>query len=477
MRFLGLISTLILARLLMPADFGLVALAMAIYGFSELFGAFGFDAALIHKQDAADRSHYDTAWTLNFLYALLRGLVLLALAGPLAALMDTPKLEGIVQILAGLAILPGLNNIGVVEFRKEMHFHKEFAYEFTSRVMRFVVTVALAFVLRNYWALVAGIVTGVTSKTALSYLLHPYRPRPQLSQARDLFAFSKWYLAGQLFGFVNQRADMLIIGGLAGVAPLGLYRVAHEFAHLPSTELVQPIVRAVFPAYAKVAESGELAYYVERMLGGFATLAVPASLGLALVADNLVPVVLGEKWLEAIPLLGILAIYGLLAAFFRANHPIFLALGKPWINTYYAGARALMAVPVLWLAVSAAGPRGAALAQLSIAAVLLPPYLYVVRAHLGMAWGRFAAAVWRPLGASLGMAGVVTAIGGGLVAPKAAVLAAQVSGGAAVFVLGLALLWLISGRPEGAESELLRRFGGQVGRRLAPRRAVGSGHD
>jgi len=475
MRGLGVVSTLILARLLMPADFGLVALAMAVYGFSGLLGAFGFDAALIHKQDAAERSHYDTAWTLNLLYGAAQGVVLWLLAAPLGGLLGDERLVPIIEVLAGLAVLERFENIGVVDFRKELRFHKEFQYELPVRLLRFAVTVGLAVAFRDYWALVAGIAAGRVSKVALSYVMHPFRPRPSLARAGELFRFSKWFLASNVFGFVNQRADMLIVGAFAGATPLGYYRVGFEISNLPSSEVVAPMVRAIFPGYARAAADGQLAYYVRRMLGAFALLAVPAGVGMALVAEPLVTVLLGPRWQPAAPLMAVLAIYGVLSGLVRANHPVFLALGRPWVTTYYTGARALLTVPVLAAAVHFGGALGAAWGQLGIAAGLTLPYAVVLGRALGLPLRGLAGAVWRPAAASAAMAVAVLAVGRVSGLSAAELLLGQVGIGVTAYGLALAGLWLAAGRPRGAETEVLRWLAGRLRPQGRPGRAMGSG--
>lgn len=475
MRLLGVISTLILARLLMPADFGLVALAMAIYGFTGLLGAFGFDAALIHKQDAADRSHYDTAWTLNLLYGVAQTAVLALLAGPLGQWLGNAELVPLIYLLAGLALIERFENIGVVDFRKELRFHKEFQYEFPVRVVRFAVTVGLAFALRDYWALVAGIAVGRVLKVMLSYAMHPFRPRLSLVRARELFWFSKWFLGSHIFGFINQRGDMLILGGMAGTTSLGFYRVGFEISNLPTSELVTPMVRAIFPGYAKAAAEGNLAFYVQRMLAVFGLLAIPAGVGMALVAEPMVSVLLGPKWEPATPLIAVLAIYGILSGLVRANHPVFLAVGKPWVTTFYTGARAVLTVPVLLAAVHVGGAQGAAWGQLGIAATLALPYAYLLVRELGLPLSALLAGLWRPVAAAGLMSGVVLTAGHLLQGGDVEHLLVQVPLGALTYLAGVAGLWLVAGRPQGAEAEMGRWVVQQVRVKAGARGVVGSG--
>jgi len=156
-RGLGLVSTIILARLLLPQDFGLVAMAMSLVAGLELMGAFSFDIALIQNQNA-ERRHYDTVWTFNALFAAFCALALLVLAKPAAQVCQEHRLENITYVLAFATLVGGFENIGIVFFRKELTFAKEFRFMLRKRLVGFFVTIPLAFTLESYWALVAGIV-------------------------------------------------------------------------------------------------------------------------------------------------------------------------------------------------------------------------------------------------------------------------------------------------------------------------------
>ncbi len=124
-RAIGLVSIVILARLLVPADFGLVALATMLYGLIEVMGQFGFDVVLIQNQSAG-RRHYDTAWTLTVIRNLVLAGLLAAGAPWAAGFFEEPRLQSILYWLALAALVEGFANIGVVNFRKELRFHKDF---------------------------------------------------------------------------------------------------------------------------------------------------------------------------------------------------------------------------------------------------------------------------------------------------------------------------------------------------------------
>lgn len=181
-RSLGVVSTVILARLLTPQDFGLVAMAMVFIAVVEILQAFGFDVALIQDQHAS-REHYDSAWVLNVLLACLGTALLVAGAKAVSVFYDEPRVQAILYCLAVGAFVQGFENIGIVAFRKELTFDKEFRFQLAKKVMGFVVTVSLALIYRSYWALVIGAVVGRVVGVVLSYSAHPFRPRFTLGHA------------------------------------------------------------------------------------------------------------------------------------------------------------------------------------------------------------------------------------------------------------------------------------------------------
>ena len=349
-RSIGIVSTIILARLLVPADFGLVAMAYMIYGFIEIMGEFSFDVALIQKQDAG-RDYYDTAWTLSILRGLITAAVMFASAGAAAIWLAEPRLVEIIYVFCFTAVAAGFVNIGIVDLRKDMTFGKDFRFMVGVKLCMFVVTIAAAFALRTYWALVIGIVSGSVARLVLGYIMHPYRPRLSLARWREIMHFSRWLLLNNILIFANQRSDGLIVGKILGAATLGLYTIAYEIATLATTELVMPIRRALFPGYAKLAH--DPVALRKSFVNGFALiimLGAPSAVGIGLVADPMVRFLLGDKWLEAIPLLQVLAIIGLIKILFANSDPLFLALGRPYFNTIIIGCNVGVGIPMFILA-------------------------------------------------------------------------------------------------------------------------------
>lgn len=452
----GTISTIILARLLVPEDFGLVALAGSLAAMLALLRSFSFDIVLIQRQ-SADREEYDTAWTLNAALSAMIAAVLVGGAFPFAWIYGDPRLVGIVWLIALAKLIEGFENIGIVNFRKDLLFGKEFLFVFLRRAGSFVISVGLAITYRNYWALVIGIAAGQALSTALSYALHPYRPRLTTSAWRGLFDFSKWNAINAVAHAISIRAGDFLVGKMAGPAGLGVFTLSNEIAFLPASELGAPINRAVYPGYARVAHDlGLLRNAFYKVSSLITAGVVPAAVGLASIADSLVPIMLGEKWLMAIPLVPVLAIRGLTHALV-ANVPyVYLALGKPRLATYALVARAVMLLPLLWVGLQVWGVFGAACAFAGSMALEIPIHLLILRHELEIRIAVVLQSLWRPAVAAAFMALCVRWLTLEWVAPEAIPaalfrLGVLVGFGATAYVISILVLWQLSGRTPGAE--------------------------
>jgi PST family polysaccharide transporter len=456
-RGLGLISTVILVRLLAPSDFGIVAMAMSIIAILEIMAAFSFEVALIQNQEAG-REHFDTAWTLNILIGFGIAIALVLLAWPTSYFYDEPRVAPVMFFLALGAIVRGFENIGVVNFRKNMEFNKEFLYRFSQRFAGFLVTVPLAFVLKSYWALVFGTLVWRTSGLCLSYAIQNYRPRFSLAARESLFNFSKWLFLSNLAAGAMLRLSHFIVGRLSGPRGLGFYTVGYEIANLPTTDLVAPINRAVFPGYAKMSHD-------VKVLRQGALLAIPAGVGIAATADLIVPVLLGPKWLNVIPIMGILAIHGALQAIQSNLYSVYLALGLPKLLTMISTTYLLVFLIFLITLTSKYDIVGAAWACMISTAIILPVNYGVAFRLLNIRLRQFLAQVWRPIIGVLVMYALVRSYVGYDQVANAAIFRDQLVHLLAAVMIGILSyglivlsLWWIAQRPAGAEQYLLDKL-------------------
>jgi lipopolysaccharide exporter len=455
-RSIGLLSTIVLARVLAPEDFGLVAMAMVLIGALELVISFSFDVVLIQNPQAG-RAQFDTAWTFNLLFAGACALVLAVLAPHAARLYGEERLETIIYLLAGGFALQGTANIGPVLFRRDMRFDQEFKFLLGKRLSTFLITIPAALYFRNYWALIIGQLAATALSVALSYVMSSYRPRLSFSARLELFHKSKWLVLNNLFQFLNNSAAQFVIGRIAGAPALGVYAIASEIATLPTTELVAPINRAAFPGYAKAAgDLVQLRASFLKVIASIALFALPAGIGIVLVADLLVPAVLGWKWLAAIPLIQVLAVYGVIQALQTNISYVYLALGRLPLVAAIGALQFLILAALMVPALTRYGVAGAAWAFLGTMLLMIPVNQVLIARCLALGPAGVAACLLRPAMAALAMAAGVWLLKQGLtLRPLTSdyVLALLLCAGAGALLYALALyaLWRGAGRPDGAE--------------------------
>ena len=462
-RSLGLVSVVILARLLVPADFGLVAMAMAVIAFIDIATTLSFDIALIQRPEPS-REHYDTAWTLNVAVGFGCALAIAALAYPAASFYSEPRLTAVMLVLAGSWLLQGFENIGVVNFRREMNFAREFRFMASKRIVGFVVTLSLALTLQSYWALIAGTVVSRFVGVLLSYGMQPFRPRFSLAASKELFSFSSWLLLNNILGATLSNISLFFIGRVHGPQALGLYTVGHEIAFLPATELVAPINRAVLPGYARMATNlGTLREGFVDVIAVILIIALPASFGLAAIAEPLVKVMLGDKWVGAIPIVAILAFGGAIAAVQSNNYSAYIALGKQRVLVLIMLVHLSVVLPLMFVLGGKLGIVGVAYAELIASTISLAVSYPVLFQTLKISVPSYGKALWRPLVAATAMGFTVHALGremtdGAMALAPVLQLAVLVTAGVVIYLVTLAVLWLAAGKPIGAEMVLLARL-------------------
>ena len=462
-RSLGLVSTVILARLLVPADFGLVAMAMSIIAFIDVATTFGFDIALIQRPNPS-REDYDTAWTLNIGVGAGCALVIAALAFPAASFYNEPRLPAVMLVLAGTWLLQGFENIGVVNFRREMDFAREFRFLVSKKVVGFMVTISLALTLQSYWALIAGTVLSRFAGVFLSYRMQPFRPRFSLAASKELFSFSGWLLLNNILSAAAATIPLFFVGRVHGPRALGLFTVGGEIAFLPATELIAPINRAVLAGYARMATNPKtLREGFVDIFSVMLIVALPACFGIAAIAEPLVKVVLGAKWLDAIPVIEILAFCGAIAAMQSNNYSAYIALGQQRVAALIMAAYLIVMVPLMIVLGRKFGIVGVSYAVLIASTASLALAYPVLFKTLKISVRSYGVRIWRPLLAATAMGFTVHALvreateGATVLAPGWQ-LALVIPAGVAIYLVILAALWLAAGKPSGAETLLLARL-------------------
>lgn len=484
-RVLGFGSTLVLVRLLSPEDFGLVALATAFAAALEVCIALGVEDQIIRTRDPQPVL-YHTAFTLNLLRALIIALLVVLAAEPAARFFEDARLENVLLALAALTALSGLTSIGIVDFRRNLEFDKEFKLQILPRIATIIVAITTAFIFPGHWALIAGIAVGRVGRIVMSYAMHPYRPKLTLASWRELAGVSFWTWAIGVVAVMRDRADSVVIGRVMGPAKVGIFTAGTEIAVLPTTELVDPISRACMPGFAATMREGvDLAETYRRILGLTALFGLPAGFGISLVSSDLVFLAYGPVWMEAAP---VVALIGLASALTPLGNISMAMLGaQTRLKSIFATATVTMVLRILlllWL-VPSHGLFGAAVGvAISVAIEQLIGVGLGLRV-VGLTVRNLAKAIWRPVVAACAMAGLLWSLDLGWDGPPANAATAAwhllvaVSLGMASYIGTVGLLWLASGRPAGTpERDTLTVAGRILGtllRRMRPTAPAGAG--
>ena len=474
-RLLGLVNTVILVRLLAPADFGLVALATTFSQIVESLSVVGVADAIVREKDS-DRALFDTGFTINLLRGIAMTVIIAGCAWPVTEFFNDPRLLDIQFVLAGTVFLAALENIGVVEFRRSLAFDKEFLLALLPRIAGIAVSIVCAIVFENYWALIAGIVTGRVLRVAVSYWIHPFRPRISLGAWRRLIGFSAWTWVTTLVVVIRDRIDTLVIGRELGPVKIGVYAVGYEIGSLPSTELVEPLTIALFAGFSAGTRGGaDVADGYFKAISATFLLTLPMGTGLAILALPVISLMFGPRWLDAVPLVQVFAIAAMMKVIAYFSGVLLNAHGLIHMMFRVIFASVVVRVGLLLALIGPFGLMGAAMAAAGGIAFEEVLFMIVCFRQLRLNPMDLVRGSWRAAVATGAMATVLMTLGFGqasAVTNQAAAVRDLAGGtvlGAATYAAVLLLLWLICRRPEGAETIFLGVFGG-IFRRVLPAR-------
>lgn len=459
-RLIGLASILVLARILSPEDFGIIAIAALVIGFVDIVLDLGVNIALIQNSNATPE-HYDTAWTLRLMQSTASCAILIIGAPFAGDYFDNSNAVPVLQWMALGLPLSSLENIGVVDFQKKMQFGRDLRFVLLKRLVGFFVTLTAAWLLRSYWALVIGALAGRAFGVLLSYLMHSMRPRLGLQKFRDVFSVSQWMLVRNIGTYLDNNLDKMLIGRWFPSATLGAYSLADEISAMPSTEILAPLNRVLFPAFVAVKEDLLELKRVFILAQGMQTLiGVPAGVGVVMVAHEAVLLILGEKWLSAVPFLQLLGLANVTAAIATSGGYLMVTLGQTRTFALLSWAKAGTFVALVLLTRDTVNAENIAVYRLCAGLFGLVVTLWLVMHMLeNLTLRDIVGAVARPLLASAAMAYAIHLLfdqGSGL--PMLAALVLKIAVGILVYSAAVLVLWIALRRPQGAESWLLQKF-------------------
>lgn len=346
---LGFVRLLILARLLSPSDFGLVAIAWLVLQTIGAFTQTGIHQTLIHKPNI--EKYLDTAWTFLFIRGFVLFGVIFLLSDLLGGFFNSPDVIAIIKIVSFTMVLDGFVNIGVVLFQKNLTFNKQFIFQLSANFIDFVVALTMAFILKNVWALVLGGLANSFARIVLSYILSEYRPKFAFDYGafKEMNNYGKWIAGSNILQFIYSQGDDLLVGKVLGSTSLGLYQLAYRISNLPATQITHLISTVMFPAYSNIQNDlKRISTIYLSVLQAIIFLSFFVGTIILCFAHDFTVLFLGEKWLPMVVSMQLLTIWGIIRSVGATTGPVWQALGTPKTVTKIQTIQTIILITIIY---------------------------------------------------------------------------------------------------------------------------------
>ena len=358
-RGLAYATTLILAKLLLPAAFGLVGTAMLAINALALFQDLGFESALIYRRKDVETASHTAFWTVIVMSIAITALTI-GFAPLIASFFRQPEVTPILQVLALTVLITSFGRVPLVLLSRDLDFRRRIFPELTSSVIASVVAIILAFRGYGVWSLVWRELIRAVLVTILVWFVSTYRPRFRFNRSigRDLFDYGKHIMASQSLIFLITNVDNAVVARYLGSAALGAYGFAYNTTNQPATQVTTIIGQVMFPAFSKMADGDPAqaramrARYYLVIVRYVTWITTPVAVAMILFAPAFINGLYGDAWAAAIVPIQLLAVYAFIRSIAANMGSVFRAMGKPQWLTYIALGR-LIAMVVFLIPVAA----------------------------------------------------------------------------------------------------------------------------
>jgi lipopolysaccharide exporter len=439
-----MIQLVVLARLLQPADFGLMGMVLIVLGFTQAYADVGISGALVHHRDVS-REELSSLYWLNVFFGALVGVLLWLNAPVVAGLFHEERVVPLLRVVSAAFLILPLGKQFEVLLQRDLRFDVLARQDIVAAATSLVLAITAAMLGAGVWSLVLGTMATIVTRTALLLVAGLRAHRPALhfrwTDLERFLAFGAYQMGERTINYIADRLDQFVIGSLLGAVPLGLYSFAYNLTAQPVGRLNPIVTKVAFPIFCRVQDDPD------RLRRGYMSIVklvtsvnAPLLLGLVAVAPRLLPSLFGPQWTASVVLVQVLSLVALYRTMGNPVGSLLLAKGRADLGFKWNTGRLLLSVPVVWAGARAGGALGVAVSILLLQAVLAPiSYFLLVRPIVGPSARDYLLAVMRPTGLALLMAALVAALAGVVRVPVTTpLLMAQVLAGGAVYAL---LLW------------------------------------
>jgi PST family polysaccharide transporter len=349
-KFLVFLTMIILARLLSPAQFGLVSLATLAINYLFVLKSFGLSEALIHYRDDVEEGS-NTVFTLNLLIGIALTLISFAIAPLVGAFFNEPAVIPVLRVLGFSFIIQALGAVHIVRLQRDLAFNRKLTVDVGNSLVKGIVSISCALLGFGAWSLVIGQLAGAATMTILAWIVFPWLPRLSINLAMTgrLLRYGFPLMGSTAITVLSDNLDYLFIGRMLGNTALGIYTLAYRLPELVALNILYITAQVLFPAYAAMQHE------IKLLRKGFLAtvrlvqmIMVPICMGLVVSADPLVRVAFGEQWLDAIPVVRLIALFILTRSVGYHVGDVYKAVGRPDLLVKLDMLHLVLLLPALW---------------------------------------------------------------------------------------------------------------------------------
>ena len=327
-RGLAVVKMAILARILLPSQFGNYGIALLVLGFLEVLTETGINIFLI--QEKGDIQKYlNSAWVVSIIRGTLICLVILLTSPLIVKFFNVAQAKNLLYLISAVAFVRGFINPMKVAFQKKLQFMKEFLFQGSLYLIDAGIATSLGIITRSESAMIIGMLAAAITEVFLSFIL--FKEKPKLFFEKDkvlkVINSGKWVTGAGVFSYLFQNIDNIVVGKFLGTSSLGFYQQAYNVSTLPVSEVGQIFNKVTFPVFVKISgDTQRLKKAFFKTLGVISGLVIPFSLIIFLFSRPIILLFLGENWLSIEPVLRILVIFGVLKSILNFSYALFLSL-------------------------------------------------------------------------------------------------------------------------------------------------------
>ena len=327
---LGIVKIAILARILLPSQFGVYGIAALALSLIEILTETGINVFLVQNKDNIGK-YISTAWVVSIIRGILISFLIFSSSFFVAEFFKNPDTLALLMLVSVVPLIRGFINPSVAKFQKGLQFHKEFYYRSGIFLIETIAAIVLIVVMKNPIALIYSLIAGAIFEVIISLFL--IKPMPIIEFNKKIFkkiiSRGKWITGAGIFSYLFQNADNAVVGKMLGTGALGIYDMAYSISTLPLNEISDIVARVTFPVYVKMSDDKKRLRraYVRTILLTVGMVS-PILLLFLLFPEQLILLFLGENWIQAADVLRVLAIFAMFSVLGSPSGAVFYAVKK-----------------------------------------------------------------------------------------------------------------------------------------------------